>query len=188
MISMKTRNILLLIIFLLLAAVIYLWNEKREEVKAHDVTYQVKFQADYSFITTVVMLNEIPDTFALYRNDFTESEFILFKNSIRNIALALSTKPADIYEIETFYKKDHRLSESIRDFSEFLFQIEQHAGELDAGVYAQLREVIPSYARKLEETFYRTSLQTIFEQSPKLFQEMTEELRRIARLDLEKSV
>lgn len=177
---MKARYILLIIIFLV--ATVILWNEQKDELETHDIIYQHQLVRDLGFIT-ILMYDSLPDTFDLYENNFTENELRLFKSSLGNIILALSTKPTDLGVIERLSDNNHNLSKSVENFSELMFEIKENAGDIDEEVFYQMSDIIPKYGKELEEMIYRTSLENIIEQGPKLLNEMNREIQDLVKLD-----
>lgn len=153
---MKKHSISLLIIFILIIAVIYLWNEKKEDSKAYNSLYQVQLAKDINSLTNSLMLNSIPDTLALYSNDFTENELNLFKNSLRNINLELITTSADIKKIEEIDGRDNRFSESIENLYELFLEIQEDAEKIDEDVFFKISELVTEYSMELEGIFYHT--------------------------------
>lgn len=177
---MKARYILLIVIFLVV--VVYLWSEQKETLESLDITYQKQLSKDIEFIT-IFMKNSIPDTLDLYNNNLTEKELSLFKNSLGNITLALDFKRVELEEIESFYDKNHNLSDSVENFYSLMFEIKENSGEIDEDVLYQMSDIIYEYSNKLSEINYRsTSLQNFFEQSPKLFNEMNQEIQDLVKL------
>lgn len=176
---MKARYILLIVSFL--AVVLYLWNEQKEALESLDATYQGQLFKDIEFIT-IFMYKPLPDTLDLYNNNFTEKELSLFKSSLGNITLAFGTKWAELEKIERFYNKNHSLSESVEKFSSLMFEIKENAGAIGEDVFYQMSDIIQEYSRELTKINY-TSIQNIFEQSPRLFNEMNQEIQDLVKLD-----
>lgn len=177
---MKKRYISWLIIFILLIAVIYLWNGKKEESEAYNTIYQTQLSKDFEFLITVIMLNSIPDTFKLYSNDFTENEFILFNNSLQNINRELSVASANIEKIEDIDDRDRTLSESIEELYNLFFDIQKNAENIDESVFFKISEISPEYSRKLGDIYYQPSnMENIFKNGADVLEEMNQEIEEL---------
>ncbi|AXI00963.1 hypothetical protein DV702_15345 [Sporosarcina sp. PTS2304] len=180
---MKRRYITLLVIFILLIAAIYLWNEKNEESKTRNTIYLTQLSKDVEFLTTTVMLNSIPDTFELYSDEFTEEELSLFKNSLQIINRELSVASVNIEKIEDIDDRDNTLSESIDELRQLFSEIQEDAGKIDKDVFIKISEIAPDYSRKLNDLFYKPSAENIFKKGPDVLEEMNQEIEELIKQD-----
>lgn len=174
---MKNRYLSLLAIIILVIAAIYLWYENNEGSKSLETSHQTQVSKDTTFLTTVLMQNSIPNTFELYRDDFTEAELELFKNSLDNLNRDISLASANFEKLEEANAEARDVSQALEQLYKLFLEIHDEADQIDQATFIEMSEIIPEYGTELNELLYNAPEEVShFKKSAQTLEEMMAEI------------